>query len=103
MTLPAHRRSVVLGFVASFTVEVKRLHQGRFSTGGNQLMAIGAALVFGRFIIHQAAVVIIHVVAGVALFNLSKFIVLIMAEDGPGSPGIFKHIVFDKRHVFLGI
>ena len=103
MTLPAHRRSVVPGFVASFAVEVKRLHQRRFAAVRLQLMAIGAALVFRGFILHQAAVVIIYVVAGIALFNLGKFIVLIMPEDGPRSPGIFKHIVFDKRHVFLGI
>ena len=101
MTLPAHRRTIFLGLVAAFTIGVKGFHQRRLSTGCHQLMAIRAALIFGGFILHQATVIIIDMMADVAFFNLGEFVVLIMLEDGPWTPGVCKYIVVDKRHVLL--
>jgi len=101
MTLPAHCRTIFLGLVAALTIGVKGFHQRRFSTGRHKLMAIRAALIFGGFILHQATVIIIYMMAGIAFFNLGEFVVLIMPEDGTRTPGIFKYVVVDKHHVLL--
>ena len=101
MTLPAHCRTIFLGLVAAFTIGVKGFHQRRFSTGCHQLMAIRAALIFGGFILHQATVIIIDMMADVAFFNLGEFVVLIMPEDSPRASGIFKYVVVDILPVLL--
>ena len=101
MTLPAHCRALLLFLVTSFAVGVKGLHQGRLVAGSLQLMAIRASLVFGGFIFHQTAVIVINMMADVAFINLGEFIVIIMPKHGRRTPGIFKCIVGDKHEIIL--
>ena len=103
MTLPTHGRPGFSRFVTAFAIGMKGLHQGRLPAGGLYFMAIRAALIFGGFIFHQASVLIIDMVAEVAFFNLGEFVVVVMPEHRPRAPGIFKAVVVDKGHVFLGV
>ena len=103
MALPADGRPLVLCLVTAFAIGVKGLHQGRLLTGGLQVVALRAALIFGGFIFHQTAAFIIDMMADIALFDFGEFIVLVMPEQRRGTPGIFKSVVLDKHHVILGV
>ena len=103
MTLPAHGGPFVVLFVTAFAVGVKSLHQGRLFTRCLQLVAVRAPLVFGGFIFHQSAIIIINMVANIALFDLGEFIVRVMPKHRRRASWIFKSIRIDCDHIILGV
>jgi hypothetical protein len=101
MTGTAHNRPLFLGEVAAFAVFMKCLSQAGLIPGILQFMAIGAALVFGRFVFHYFSV-FIDVMAFVAFFYLSRFVVRVMLKDSRGTLSFCKADVIDRLHIFLG-
>jgi hypothetical protein len=101
MTLAAHERTFLQLAMAILAIAVKGLHQTGFIPGRLQIMTVRATLVFGRFVLHEIAVIIVDMVALIAFLDLRDFIVFIMLENSRRSLRIVKGRVVDKQHVFL--
>jgi hypothetical protein len=101
MALAAHNRAFLILEVTALAVQMKRLSQARLVIGTIFIMALGAALILRRFILHFIAV-FINMVAFIALFYLSQFIVLIMSKNNRGTLLFGKAIGIDHLHIFLG-
>jgi hypothetical protein len=100
MALAAHDRPFFSFPVTFFAVCMESLHERRFVSGYLQFMAIGASLVFRRFIFQQIAV-LINMVAFIAFLNLGRFIVFVVSENSRRPLRVFKGIFVDEHHILL--
>lgn len=101
MALAAHNRAFLVFEVTTLAVHMKRLSQARLFAGTFFIMALGAALILRRFIF-QFISVFIDMVAFIAFFYFSQFIVLIMPKDSCRALLFCKATVINYLHIFLG-
>jgi len=86
--------------MASLAVHMEGLHQCRCAAGRLQFVAIGAILVFGRFIFNLLAI-LIEVVTLIAVLNTSLIIVFIVSKESRYPLRIFKVAVRNPLHILL--
>ena len=84
MTCAAHNGPLFSFQMTSFAVGMECLSQARGFTGSLFVMAISAALVFGR-LVFQFLPIFINMVAFIAFFDPSSFVVLVMPKDSRGA------------------
>lgn len=102
MTLPAHDRAFLFFTMAAFAIGMKGLHQAGYVAVIFKIMAIRAALIFRWFIL-QLLAVFIDVMAFIAFFDLSQFIVFVVSENSRWSFWASKNFIFNMDHIFLGM
>jgi hypothetical protein len=100
VALTAHDRAFLIFEVTAFAIQVKRPSQARLSAGTLLTMALGTTQVLGR-LIFQLYAIFINMMAFVAVFNFSRFIVLIMLEKDGGPLIDRKADVLDYLHILL--
>jgi hypothetical protein len=103
MALPAHQRPFLHLLVAAFAIGMKGFHQGRFTAGSRQLVAVRTALVFGGFIFSQVAGFIVDVMAHRTRLDPGRLVVFIVAENSRRAACFYEGIIADKLHVFLAM
>jgi hypothetical protein len=101
VALSAKDRSLALGFMASFAIGVKGVHQCWLIIRFVKVVTIGTAHVFRGFIFDQLTV-FINMVAHAAVVDLGDFVVFIMHKHGWGALGIVKNRVVHNGHLVLG-
>jgi hypothetical protein len=102
MALAAHDRAFFLLLMTALAIEVIGLHQARPVSFILQAMAVRTALILGRLVFNQFAV-LINMVAQVTFLDFRRFIVGLVFKDRRGTLGVLKHIVIHNDHIFLGI
>jgi len=102
MAFPAHDRAILIFLVASFAIQVKRFDERWFAIFTFQFMTIRTHLVFRRFI-GQLFSIFINVVAFIARFNLSDFVVFVVPKDGRNPFSLGEGAIVNDLHVFLRI
>jgi hypothetical protein len=100
MALAAHDRAFLVLKMASFAVRMECFSQAQWVTRAFFIMTLGTTLVFRR-LIFQFLSVFINMVAFIAFFYLSHFVVLIMSKDSRGTLFFGKALVINHFHIFL--
>jgi hypothetical protein len=101
VALPAHDRSFFLFLVASLAVEVEGFHEPRLATGILLGMAVRAAAILRRFVLHEFAV-FVHMMALIAVFDPGFLVVRIVGKRGGRPLGSGKGIRGYRLHILLG-
>jgi hypothetical protein len=100
MALAAHDGAFLIFVMASFTVGMECFFQAQLVPGAFLLMTLRTTLVFRRLIFRFLSV-FINMMAFMAFFYRSHFVVFIMSKDSRGTLFFVKALVINHHHIFL--